>query len=78
VGAGGGGRWKEGEQGSKSKRKRIRERGGASSSFYSGLGHPGCCQVTVGVESRQNTSSLVALPKCQMATYLSAGGCGRL
>jgi hypothetical protein len=42
----------------------------ASSCFYSGLGHPGCChvtvgrnipvccQVTVGVESRQNTRSL--------------------
>jgi hypothetical protein len=29
---------------------------GASSPFYSGPGLPGCCQVTVGVEFRQNTN----------------------
>jgi hypothetical protein len=49
--------------GSKSKSKRIRGKReereeGPSSSFYSRLGHPGCCQVTVGVESRPNTRSL--------------------
>ena len=41
--------------------KRVREqesKEGASISFHSGLGHSGCCQVTVGVESRQNTRSL--------------------
>jgi hypothetical protein len=56
------------------KNKRAREKGGASSSFYSRLCHPGCCsvtvgrsthgccQVTVGVESRWNTRSFRALP----------------
>jgi hypothetical protein len=46
-------------EGNKSKRKKIRRVGGrASSSFYSRLGYPGCCPVTVGVESRQITRSL--------------------
>jgi hypothetical protein len=49
----GGREWGEGEQ----EGKRIRAKR-ASSSFYSELGHPGYCQVTVGVESRQNTRSL--------------------
>jgi hypothetical protein len=50
------GMWREGEgngeRGSRNKRqsrsKRARERGGASSPFYSESGTPGCCQVTVG------------------------------
>ena len=48
----GGGEWGEkGQRGKsrekeKSKRKRVRR--GASSSFYSESGTPGCCQVTVG------------------------------
>lgn len=32
----------------------AREQEGASSPFYSGSGLPGCSQVTVGVEFRQN------------------------
>jgi hypothetical protein len=35
--------------------KETRERRGTSSSFYSGLGRPGYCQVTVSVESEQPT-----------------------
>jgi hypothetical protein len=57
---GGEGRQKEGEQGNESKSKRIRERERekrANSPFYSGPGLPGNSQVTVGVESRQNTRS---------------------
>jgi hypothetical protein len=37
--------------------KSIRERGGASSPFYSGTSLPGGCQVTMGVEFRQNTNT---------------------
>ena len=56
------------------KSKRVREVEGASIPFYSGLGLPGCCQitmersipgccqVTVGVESRQNTRGLGHCP----------------
>ena len=40
------GRAQEGKREQES--KRIRERGGASSPFYSGSDLPGCCQVTVG------------------------------
>lgn len=72
------------EKGSKSKRIRGKKvRRGASSSFYSGLGHPGycqvtvgksipgCCQVTVLVESRQNTRSLRhCLHDCWLHTSL--------
>ena len=34
---------------------------GSNSHFHSGPGLPGCCQVTVGVESRQNTNSMPSL-----------------
>jgi hypothetical protein len=36
----------------------------------------GCCQVTVGVESRWNTRSFRALPNWLMVTHISAGVCG--
>jgi hypothetical protein len=38
---------RKGEQGREAG-ARVRERGGASSPFYSGPDLPGCCQVTVG------------------------------
>jgi hypothetical protein len=55
--------WREGErEGRERENKRARERGkrgeGANSPFYSGLGLPGYCQVTVRVVSRQKTRSL--------------------
>ena len=41
--------WKEGEgMRRQSVSRKARERGGASSPFYSESGTPGCCQVTVG------------------------------
>jgi hypothetical protein len=53
-------------QGKESKRVRERvreqEREEANSPFYSGPGLPGHCQVTVGVDSRQNTRSLGRFP----------------
>jgi hypothetical protein len=64
------------------KSKRVREVEGASIPFYSGLGLPGCCQitmersipgccqVTVGVESRQNTRGLGHCPMWLLATEL--------
>jgi len=39
-------------------RRRWRGWGGGGSPFYSESGIPGCCQVTVGVELRQNAISL--------------------
>ena len=62
---GGGESWERGRARGKGE-KRSKRRGGASSPFYSELGLPGCCQVTVrrsipgccqvtvGVEFRQN------------------------
>jgi hypothetical protein len=53
---GGGREWEERKQESK-----RQERGqGTSSPFYSGPGLPGCCQVTVGVEFRQNANTCIA------------------
>ena len=58
------GRREWGDRGSKreqeSKRQEREER--TSSPFYSGPGLPGCCQVTVGVESRQNTRDFGLCP----------------
>ena len=45
------------------KKARVREREEASNPFYSRPGLPGCCQVTEGVESRQNTKGLRAMEK---------------
>ena len=43
------------ERGKREAREQEREEG-PSSPFYTGPILPGCCQVTMGVESRQNTS----------------------
>jgi hypothetical protein len=54
--------WRDGEQEGK-REARVREREeGAGNPFYSGPGLPGCSQVTVGVESRQNSKSLGHCP----------------
>jgi hypothetical protein len=48
--------WKEGEgMRRQSVSRKARERGGASSPFYSESGTPGCCQVT-GTEPRLNAN----------------------
>jgi hypothetical protein len=45
-------------KGARERSRNKTERRGASSPFYSGPGLPVCCQVTVGMESRQNTNTL--------------------
>ena len=48
----------QGARREESKRTRDQEKeAGASSPFYSGSDLPGCCQVTVGVEFRQNANT---------------------
>ena len=65
---------REGSKGTKDKREQERREGTSIPPPYSGLGLscccqvsmekgiPGCCQVTVGVESSQNTRGLVYKP----------------
>jgi hypothetical protein len=54
------GEWEWGTRGKGERELRERQKRqeeGANSPFYSGPCLPGCCQVTVGVESRQNTNT---------------------
>ena len=54
IGAGAREGARESEERQEARRSKRME--GPSSPFYSWPGLPGCCQVTVGVESRQNTN----------------------
>ena len=76
-----------GKKRAREKEARVREEGGASSPFYSRPGLPGCCQVTEGVKSKQNTggfSTDIFLHDCWLQNYgelrprfrsLVSGGC---